>query len=455
MQTYTATITGDSFPSMHQTAITAVRRNSYIIIAGSVAAVVYLLYIFFSFNIGGLLIKSKPDRAVLLATDAVAHKVHVTKHLRGKSELIIAVEGERTATYTTPPEWVKQTGDLTDIDLGKGYHVAMQDKQLIMTVPDYGAVTVTVTESGVKATLPQGASPPEWLNITPAKFDARPTIGRRVQVSETRIEVHRYFLGWENFFFPFRSELTGYSTLEIVQLAFSDQRLQEDMSNVKLIFTTFWNNPDWQHRRVFIALLETFLMAVLGTLTAALVGLPLAILAASNFTPSKAIRFAVRRFFDFLRGIDMLIWSLIFIRAFGLGPLTGALAIAFTDTGSLGKLFSEALENVNKRQMEGVHATGANRWQFYRFGVIPQIMPVFVSQCLYYLESNIRSATIIGALGAGGIGLLLVETINTQRDWENTFYIILLTISLVMLMDTLSSKLRNRLIHGSSKGQTL
>ncbi len=146
----------------------------------------------------------------------------------------------------------------------------------------------------------------------------------------------------------------------------------------------------------------------------------------------------------------MLIWSLIFIRAFGLGPLTGALAIAFTDTGSLGKLFSEALEGVNKKQMEGVHATGANRLQFYRFGVIPQIIPVFVSQTLYYLESNVRSATIIGALGAGGIGLMLVEAMNTQRHWENVFYLILLTISLVMVMDTVSAKLRSRLIHGRS-----
>jgi phosphonate transport system permease protein len=262
------------------------------------------------------------------------------------------------------------------------------------------------------------------------------------------MEVHRYFWGWENFFFPFRSELAGSSFPEIIRLAFSSDRLQPETPNWKLIFETFWNNPDWQHGNVFIALLETFLMAVLGTLTAALAGLPLAILAASNFTPSQVLRFAVRRVFDFLRGIDMLIWSLIFIRAFGLGPLTGALAIAFTDTGSLGKLFSEALENVNKRQMEGVSATGANRWQFYRFGVIPQIIPVFVSQGLYYLESNIRSATIIGALGAGGIGLMLVETMNTQRDWENTAYLILLTVGLVIIMDTLSGKLRKRLIHG-------
>jgi phosphonate transport system permease protein len=156
----------------------------------------------------------------------------------------------------------------------------------------------------------------------------------------------------------------------------------------------------------------------------------------------------VRRLFDVLRGIDMLIWSLIFIRAFGLGPLTGALAIALTDTGTLGKLFSEALENIEEKQVEGVRSTGASRIQTYRFGVIPQILPIFVSQGFYYLESNTRSATVIGALGAGGIGLMLVETMRTQRDWKNTAYIIILTVALVMAMDGASNALRRRLIHG-------
>lgn len=431
-----------------RTVFFAIRRNSLITLTGAAAMVIYLCYIFFSFDVGGLISKAQPGRALLLATDAVAHKVHVTRNLRGTKSLSVAVEGERTATYDTPPDWVEQSEDIVKVDLGKGVIVEMQETVLTLTVPDYGRIRVTVTGSGIETDLPEGKVSPDWLRATSAKFDARPSLGQRIQVSRARMEIHRYFGGWEHFFFPFRSELAGSSFSEIIRLAFSSDRLQPEIPNWKLIFQTFWNNPDWQHGNVFIALLETFLMAVLGTLTAALVGLPLAILAASNFTPSQVLRFAVRRVFDFLRGIDMLIWSLIFIRAFGLGPLTGALAIAFTDTGSLGKLFSEALENVNKRQMEGVSATGANRWQFYRFGVIPQIIPVFVSQGLYYLESNIRSATIIGALGAGGIGLMLVETMNTQRDWENTAYLILLTVGLVIIMDTLSGKLRKRLIHG-------
>ena len=231
----------------------------------------------------------------------------------------------------------------------------------------------------------------------------------------------------------------------------SDVRLDPEKENWKLVFDTFWENPDWQHGNVFIALLETLLMAVLGTVTAAFVGLPLAFLAAKNFSPSKVLRFCVRRLFDLLRGIDMLVWSLIFIRAFGLGPLTGTLAIAFTDTGELGKLFSEALENIDEKQVDGVRSTGASKIQTYRFGVIPQILPIFISQGLYYLESNIRSATVIGALGAGGIGLMLVETIRTSRDWENTLYLIILTLLLVIVMDKISSTLRRRLIRGKKE----
>jgi phosphonate transport system permease protein len=285
--------------------------------------------------------------------------------------------------------------------------------------------------------------------VRDVKFEARPTLGRRVQITRSKIEVHRYFFGWENFWFPFESELNGYSWAGLWSLARSAERLDPEMSNAAYIFDTFWTNPDWQHGHVFVALLETIMMAVLGTATAVLLGLPLAFLAARNFTPSMVLRFGVRRLFDFVRGIDNLIWSLIFIRAFGLGPLTGALAIAVTDTGTLGKLFSEALENVDDRQIEGVRATGANQLQRYRFGVIPQILPVFISQTLYYLESNTRSATVIGALGAGGIGLVLVETMRTSRDWENTLYIIALTVIVVILMDQLSSWLRRRLIQGT------
>jgi phosphonate transport system permease protein len=408
----------------------------------------YLVYAWIAFDVSRLLSDSRGENFALLGTDVVMHKVHVVRTAR-RQGIEIAVEGERTATYKTPPDWVATGEDSADIDLGEGYRIRIDGPEARFDVPGYGTIIARATKTGVETTVPPGRPVPEWLSIDPLKLNARPTLGRRLQVTRAKIEVHRYFFGWENFWFPFGSELKDYSTSELLSLAFSGDRLDPSMPNYQYVFLSFWRNSEWHHNEVFIALFETILMAVLGTLVAAFVGLPLAILAASNFTPAKIVRFFVRRLFDFLRGIDMLIWSLIFIRAFGLGPLTGALAIAFTDTGTLGKLFSEALENVDKNQIEGVRSTGANQLQRYRFGVIPQILPVFVSQTIYYLESNTRSATVIGALGAGGIGLLLVETMKTQRDWENVGYIIVLTTILVVVMDALSSWLRRRLIAGN------
>jgi phosphonate transport system permease protein len=437
--------TGEAVPTRGRIA-RSVRMQSRIGFAMLAGVLIYLAYAWTAFDVSGLIASARPERAALLATDAVAHKVHVEKSLRF-DKLVIAVEGERTATYKTPPEWVDIDGERVRVDLGDGYTALIEGRTVILNAPDYGEIRVTATKDGVETELPAGEQP-DWLRATDAKFDARPSLAQRVQVSRAKIEVHRYFLGWENFFFPFDSPLAALSFGEVTDLVFDGRRLDPERSNAALVFRSFWENPDWQHGNVFVALLETLLMAVLGTFTAAFVGLPLAFLAARNFTPSGTLRFIVRRVFDFLRGIDMLIWSLIFIRAFGLGPLTGALAIAFTDTGTLGKLFSEALENIDRKQVEGVNATGASKLQTYRFGVIPQILPIFVSQGLYYLESNTRSATVIGALGAGGIGLMLVETMRTSRDWENTLYIIILTILLVIAMDNLSGLLRRRLIRG-------
>jgi len=193
-------------------------------------------------------------------------------------------------------------------------------------------------------------------------------------------------------------------------------------------------------------------MAFLGTMGAAIVALPLAFAAARNFSPLMAVRAVVRRVFDFVRGVDALIWTIILARAFGPGPLTGALAILLTDTGTFGKLFSEALENVDKREIEGVQSTGAKPLQRYRFGVIPQITPVLLSQLLYYLESNTRSATIIGAITGGGIGLLLTQAMITQKDWEEVSYYIILILIMVMVMDTVSGWLRRKLIMSDDSG---
>ena len=146
--------------------------------------------------------------------------------------------------------------------------------------------------------------------------------------------------------------------------------------------------------------------------------------------------------------MDALIWTIILARAFGPGPMTGALAIFLTDTGAFGKTFSEALENIDEKQVEGVRSTGANALQRARFGVIPQVMPVLMSQVLYAFESNTRSATVIGAIVGGGIGLLLTQAIQTQKDWEDVCYYLILIVLMVFILDWLSGLIRRKLIKG-------
>ncbi|MEL6622947.1 MAG: ABC transporter permease subunit, partial [Pseudomonadota bacterium] len=173
---------------------------------------------------------------------------------------------------------------------------------------------------------------------------------------------------------------------------------------------------------------------------------PLAFSAARNVNPIGPVRFLLRRLFDLLRGVDTLIWSIVFLRAFGPGVFTGIFAIAFTDTGTLGKLMSEAIENADRKQREGMESTGAATVLQHRFGTLPQILPIFISQSLYYLESNTRGAVIIGALGAGGIGLKFIGAIQTGTNWEDVMYYSLLVLITVVLMDTMSGWLRRALI---------
>ena len=207
------------------------------------------------------------------------------------------------------------------------------------------------------------------------------------------------------------------------------------------------NNAEWQHGDVWLKLLQTIVMAFVGTVLASIVAFPLAFLAARNITPSRIANQVIKRFFDFLRSVDMLIWALFFTRGFGPGPLAGMSAIFFTDTGTLGKaLFGGAGEH--RRQAARGHPLGRRhrRSLVQRYGVLPQVLPVFLSQSLYFWESNTRSATIIGAVGAGGIGLKLWEAMRTNQDWENVAYMVLLILVVVFIFDNVSNALRRRLM---------
>ena len=141
----------------------------------------------------------------------------------------------------------------------------------------------------------------------------------------------------------------------------------------------------------------------------------------------------------------MLIWALVWINVVGLGPFAGVLAIAVSDFGALGKLFSEAIEGADGKQIEGIRASGGNALHEIRFGLMPQVFPVIAGQVLYFIESNVRSATIIGIVGAGGIGLQLSEQIRTY-DFDQVAFIVLLILIAVAAIDFVSGKLRFAII---------
>jgi phosphonate transport system permease protein len=193
------------------------------------------------------------------------------------------------------------------------------------------------------------------------------------------------------------------------------------------------------------ALGETLSIALLGTSLAAIVALPVSLLAARNVVPSVIFRSPVRRFFDTIRGIDILIWALVWINVVGLGPFAGVLAIAVSDFGALGKLFSEAIEGADRKQVEGIRASGGNALHEIRFGLLPQVLPVIAGQVLYFIESNVRSATIIGIVGAGGIGLQLAEQIRVL-EWQRVSFLILMILVAVAAIDWISGKLRFAII---------
>jgi len=196
---------------------------------------------------------------------------------------------------------------------------------------------------------------------------------------------------------------------------------------------------------VLLALVETLGIAFLGTLLAAIIAFPIGFLAARNATVNQALRFVTRRGLDGLRGIDVLIWALIWVGVVGLGPFAGVLAIMTSDIGNFGKLYSEALEAADRKPQEGVVASGGSGLHRVRYGILPEVLPVLAGQTLYYFEGNVRASMIIGIVGAGGIGMILTEMIRTM-EWQAVSMIVLLLLVVVALIDFGSGRLRQRLM---------
>lgn len=206
------------------------------------------------------------------------------------------------------------------------------------------------------------------------------------------------------------------------------------------------NPGSWSKAAVYThALAETVAIAFLGTLLAAVLAFPLGLLASRNVIMIRVVQFMARRSLDTVRGVDTLIWALIWINVVGLGPFAGVLAIMTSDLGTFGKLYSEAIEAADRKPVEGITAAGGAKVHEVRFGMLPQVLPVMLSQVLYYFESNTRSATIIGIVGAGGIGLHLSEQIRTY-EWDTVAFLILMILVTVAAIDWLSGRVRHAVI---------
>lgn len=231
----------------------------------------------------------------------------------------------------------------------------------------------------------------------------------------------------------------------LVDLDFSPSRFISGLSQLGWISMMMIPPDPGSSLPIYLkALGETLSIALLGTTLAALMALPVSLLAARNVVPN-ILRFPVRRFLDSIRGVDTLIWALMWINVVGLGPFAGVLAIAVSDFGAFGKLFSEAIEGADQKQVEGIRASGGSALHEIRFGLMPQVLPVIAGQVLYFIESNTRSATIIGIVGAGGIGLQLAEQIRVL-EWQKVSFLILMILVAVAAIDFISGKLRFAII---------
>lgn len=233
--------------------------------------------------------------------------------------------------------------------------------------------------------------------------------------------------------------------LMAIDVGFTPDRLMSGMGRlVRLLATMIPPSSGGQTLRIVKALAETMAMALVGTVIAALAALPLGVIGAKTIVRNPVVHFGLRRLLDLFRGVPSLVWALILLSIFGLGPMAGVIALALADAPSLAKLFAEAIENADRRPMQGVASAGATPLQVLRLGLAPQVAPVMASQCLYYLEGNFRNAAVLGIVGAGGIGFELEERIRIF-DFDVAAFIILLYVLAVAMLDAVSRALRKRL----------
>lgn len=210
---------------------------------------------------------------------------------------------------------------------------------------------------------------------------------------------------------------------------------------VKRMFPPDISNLD----RFLLKAVETLQMAIIGSSLGALIALPLSFLAARNIMPNKIVYHSIRTVFDMCRGVNEIVWGLIFVSMVGLGPFPGVLALAAHVTGALGRYFSESIETVDPDVVKAIISTGANKIQVIVRGIFPQVKPLFINYMLYYLENNFRAATVLGLVGAGGIGMELITSMRLFKNQE-VLTILIIMILMVMAIDRFSAYIRKKIV---------
>lgn len=231
-----------------------------------------------------------------------------------------------------------------------------------------------------------------------------------------------------------------------INLDLKPDTLLTGLSRLGSFFAAMWPPSDGGNLgRIINSLAETFAMAFAGTSIAVVLSVPLGLIGAKTIVPFGPVHFLIRRTFDFFRGIPALVWALIFVSAFGLGPFAGVIALVIADIPVMSKLYAEAFENVDPKPGEGMRAAGSGHLRTIRYATLPQVLPVMASQALYFLESNFRNAAVLGIVGAGGIGFELEERIRIFA-FDQVIFIIILYMICVAGLDTISGKIRAQLV---------
>ena len=276
-----------------------------------------------------------------------------------------------------------------------------------------------------------------------------------------RAELRRARLGQNILLFLLFAGLLVFS---VITSQFYPERLAQAASRVTEYFGTIMPNLEWdklllgrdaEGRAIegsltfwytdldkYLALIwETILMAITATLLGTAGALALCFAGSRNLVQNSWIYFLARRFMEICRGVPEILIALVFVFAFGIGPLAGILAVAIHSAGALGKLFAEVNENVSQRPIDGIRGVGGNWFEQMRYGVLPQVLPNFVSYGLLRFEINVRASSIIGFVGAGGIGQELNRVISFYSD-DRVLAVLILVIVTVTVIDLISERLR-------------